>query len=139
MSLSIKTKVLNNDLQGEGYFHPKPTYLPDNIIAMTLQTIKGSDFFGPVQITYSKNNGNSWLKPEYVPTLGWNRIRHGINEAVCDVVPDYHKRSGKLLAIGHNAYYSDTNFVDTLGLFKQKEKKYGIHILIIFWIKCLNF
>jgi hypothetical protein len=122
MSLTIQTRILNNDLQHEPYFHLKPARLSDNLIAMTMQTIKGHDYFGPVQVTYSGDKGDSWQQPQAIPALGWYELEHNMNEVVCDVVPDYHEKSGKLLAIGHNAFYSNSAFVDTFGFFNKTEK-----------------
>jgi hypothetical protein len=121
MSLTIKTKVLNHDLAGNNYFQPRPTILPDNTLVMTLQTIGGSDYFGPVQITSSKDNGNSWEKPQYISTLGWKPVENELTEGVCDVVPDYNPTKGKLLAIGHSVYYKDDHLFDTCGDFKQEK------------------
>ena len=71
MPLSIKSRILTDQLGGDSYFHPKTTLLPNNTIAMSLQTIGGSDYFGPVQTTYSKDNGESWEKPQNNPAFEW--------------------------------------------------------------------
>jgi hypothetical protein len=135
MSLNIKIKILNNALHGKHYFHPKPALLPGNIIAMTLQTINGNDYYGPIQITYSKDNGNVWGKPQEIPTLHKKTITKGLIEAVCDIVPEYHSQHDKLLAIGHNAYYSDTGFIDTLGYFKPEDKAANLQRLSIYSVR----
>ena len=122
MSLKIDVKTLNNEFGGNSYFHPKPTILPGNIIAMTMQIIGGSDYFGPVQVTYSHDNGKSWSTPEEIEPLGWKGIDNGLVEGTCDVVPDYHQSTGKLLAIGHNVYYKDNRFLDTHGYFRPEDK-----------------
>jgi hypothetical protein len=89
---------------------------------MTLQTIGGSDYFGPVEVTYSEDNGGSWREPEKIPSLGWETMQNGLSEGICDVVPDYHLPSKKILAVGHNAYYKDNCFFDTLGDFNESKK-----------------
>ncbi len=37
---------------------------------MTLQTITGSDYFGPVHWMTSTDCGQSWTEPQPVPSLG---------------------------------------------------------------------
>ncbi|MFA6715932.1 MAG: sialidase family protein [Victivallales bacterium] len=118
--MEITVLTLNHDLNG-GYFHPRASVLPDGGLVMTLQSVGGSDYFGPVRITYSRDEGNSWTKPCDIPALGWKEIGDGVTEGVCDVIPDYHAVSGKALAIGHNVYYRNGRFCDTLGDFRCRE------------------
>ncbi|MDD4180955.1 MAG: sialidase family protein [Victivallaceae bacterium] len=90
---------------------------------MTIQTIGGSDYYGPVQACYSKDKGINWSKPEAIPSLGWQDSKQaGIVEGVCDVVPDYHAKTKKTLAIGHNVYYKGDRFYDTSGYFFKDDK-----------------
>ncbi|MBM3810672.1 MAG: exo-alpha-sialidase [Acidimicrobiia bacterium] len=89
------------------WFHPRACLLPDGSLFMTLQTISGSDFFGPVHWSLSRDGGMRWSDPQPVPGLGRRPLEDGLEEAVSDVVPQYHARSRTLLAIGHNLYYKD--------------------------------
>lgn len=115
MSLTIRTEVLNHDLAGNNFFHPKCTLLSENIIMMTLQTIGGGDFFGELQFSYSSDSGGNWGKhPELVLNMGRIPMCDGIEEGVCDVVPDYHPQTGTVLAIGHNVYYREGKLYDSL-------------------------
>ena len=79
---------------------------------MTLQTIGGSDYFGPVHWTTSNDLGKTWSEFQPAPPLGWVKQDTGWNEAVCDVTPEYHPKTGSVLALGHNVYYKDTKGFD---------------------------
>lgn len=74
---------------------------------MNLQSIYGSDGFGPVHWSTSGDEGRTWSDPEPVPGLG--RVLHddGVEEGVCDTVPTYHPPTGTILSMGWNVYYKD--------------------------------
>jgi hypothetical protein len=72
---------------------------------MTLQLISGSDVFGPVHCSESDDLGTTWSHPKPIPGLGRRTIGEAHEEGVCDVVPDYHRATRTVLAMGHNVYY----------------------------------
>ncbi|WP_152054348.1 exo-alpha-sialidase [Tautonia marina] len=93
---------------GTTWFHPRPCMVPaaDGPVAlMTLQSIGGSDVFGPVHWTTSPDLGRSWNPPDPIPGLGRRDLGDGWEVGVCDVVPEYHAQTNSVLAIGHNVYY----------------------------------
>lgn len=93
---------------GTTWFHPRPCMIPGPegpIALMTLQSIGGSDVFGPVHWTTSADLGRSWSDPEPIPGLGRIDLGDGWEMGVCDVVPEYHPPTGTVLAVGHNVYY----------------------------------
>jgi hypothetical protein len=92
--------------KGPGWFHPRACRQPGGLF-MTCQTISGSDLFGPVHWSESRDAGRTWTGPALVPGLGRIKLPGGIEEGVCDVVPDFHAASGTLLAMGWNVYYKD--------------------------------
>lgn len=125
MNLRIENSVLFKESEEiETFFHPKTTLdICNNKLVMTLQTIGGSDYYGPIQVCYSDDKGINWSKPEAIPSLGWQDSEQtGIVEGVCDVVPDYHAKTRKTLAIGHNVYYKGNRFYDTSGYFSKDDK-----------------
>ncbi len=124
MTLKINNSVLfPYSKKTETLFHPKATMDRKNgIVVMTVQTIGGSDYYGPIQVCYSNDKCISWTYPEMIPSLGWHEIGNGMIEGVCDVVPDYHSGTGKVLTVGHNVYYKDGKFCDTLGAFTPEDK-----------------
>jgi hypothetical protein len=78
---------------------------------MTCQSITGSDVFGQVHYATSSDMGKTWCIPKPIKAFerhalsgqGWA----GIEEGVCDVVPEYHRQTDTVLAVGHNVYYRD--------------------------------
>jgi hypothetical protein len=100
--------ICNGRKTGVTWFHPRACFVPDAkgpYVLMTLQSISGSDNFGPVHWTTTKDGGVTWAKPE--PIAGFERraIEPEWEEGVCDVVPEYHPNTKTVLAVGHNVYY----------------------------------
>ena len=92
------------------WFHPRACMVPRSdgppVALMTIQSIGGSDYFGPVHWSTSTDNGRTWSK--FMPVPGLDRHPTGEGEmlmGVCDVSPDYHAKSNTTLAMGHNVYY----------------------------------
>lgn len=97
-------------IKGPSWFHPRPTLLPSADgprILMTLQLISGSDVYGPVHWTRSDDAGATWAKPEPIAGLGRVSLGSGWERGVCDVVPQYHRQTDSVLAIGHDVFYED--------------------------------
>ena len=109
-ALSTSVVLHGRDGSGPTWFHPRACRLPDGTVFMTLQTIGGSDYFGPVHWMESRDLGKTWSKPEPVPPLGWVKQADGSDEGVCDVVPEFHPKTSSVLALGHNVFYSGPKF-----------------------------
>ncbi|WP_169981283.1 sialidase family protein [Tautonia rosea] len=95
---------------GTTWFHPRSCMVPttDGMMAlMTLQSISGSDVFGPVHWTTSSDFGRSWTPPEPIPGLGRQDLAGGWEVGICDVVPEYHPQTDTVLAVGHNVFYEN--------------------------------
>jgi hypothetical protein len=99
--------IWNGRATGGTWFHPRATTLPDGSVFMTCQDITGSDVFGQVHWSKTTNNGRSWSTPQPIETLARRDIDGGLQEGVCDVVPEYHAPTKTVLAMGHNVYYKD--------------------------------
>jgi len=110
MVKDIKRSVIwNGRAGGTTWFHPRACrVLTHNspLVFMTLQSITGSDVFGQVHWSVSKDLGNTWTYPEKIKALGRHPARNDLTEGVCDVVPEYHARTNTILAVGHNVYYN---------------------------------
>lgn len=107
------TLLRGRDGSGPTWFHPRACMVPEATGAtafMTLQTIGGSDYFGPVHWMSSRDWGRTWSDPRPVPPLGRVKQPDGVEEGVCDVVPEWHPRTGSVLALGHNVFYSGPKF-----------------------------
>ena len=107
---STREVVFNGRRMGTTWFHPRPCAIPSDKsprVLMTMQSISGSDVFGPVHWTTTDDLGKTWSAPQPIPGLGRRSIGNGWEEGVCDVVPEYHAKTASVLAIGHNVYYED--------------------------------
>src|SRR5262249_9769464 len=60
--------------------------------------------------TMSEDLGRTWSEFQPVPPLG--RVAAGENgeEGVCDVTPEFHPKTGSVLALGHNVFYKTAGF-----------------------------
>jgi hypothetical protein len=93
---------------GPNWFHPRGCMVPTANGAtalMTMQSISGSDVFGHVHWTESRDQGTSWSTPQPIPGLGRRKFGEDEAEGVCEVVPEYHPATRSTLAVGHNVYY----------------------------------
>lgn len=93
---------------GTTWFHPRACMVPapgGPSALMTLQSIGGSDVFGPVHWTTSADGGRTWAEPAAIPGMGRRALGDGWEVGVCDVVPEYHGPTRTVLAVGHNVYY----------------------------------
>ncbi len=107
---SIEKIVLSAPSVEKGtWFHPRVCKVGKKVL-MTLQPIKGSDYFGPVHWTLSDDVGKTWSEFAPAPPLGWVPLPDGGNEGVCDVTPEFHPQTGSVLALGHNVFYKTTSF-----------------------------
>lgn len=109
---SIEPSVVRRNRDGKAttWFHPRGCLVPapqGSFAFMTLQEITGSDYFGPVHWCVSTDQARTWSEPKAVPGLGRIPAGGGLQEGVCDVVPEHHPRTNTILAIGHNVYYKE--------------------------------
>ena len=112
---SIEKVVLRQGRVGNGptWFHPRASMAPASsgaMVLLTLQPISGSDYFGPVHWMVSTDLGRTWTEPQPLPALGRVKQPDGVEEGVCDVVPEWHRKSKTVLALGHNVFYCGPKF-----------------------------
>lgn len=113
-SIEKLTLKRGRDGSGPSWFHPRPCLMPGKdgpVVFMTMQEIRGSDFFLPVHWMESRDLGKTWSEPQPVPPLGRVPATDGRgDEGVCDVVPQYHAKTDSVLALGHNVFYKGPKF-----------------------------
>lgn len=115
-SIRKETIWRNRDGKGVTWFHPRACVVPSledkPIVLMTMQTIGGSDYFGPVHWTESRDLGKSWTTPRPIQALGRQPVpeHSGLEAGVCDVVPQYHPPTQTVLALGHVVFYRGARF-----------------------------
>ncbi|MCL5744306.1 MAG: glycoside hydrolase [Acidobacteria bacterium] len=107
------------------WFHPRACLIPNRrpALFMTLQSISGSDYFGPVHWSESHDLGKIWSHPQPIPGMG--RVTHpdGVEEGSCDTVPEYHSPTGTVLALAHNVYYKGGK------LTRPNERRWPVYIV----------
>ena len=106
-----RSVIWNGRKAGKSWFHPRACLIPSAggiekpVVFMTLQEVTGSDVFGPVHWTMTTDLGQTWREPEPIPAFARGDVEGGLQEGVCDVVPQFHPPTGVVLAMGHNVYY----------------------------------
>jgi len=103
-----RTTIFRGRQKGTTWFSTRACMLPHAPrprALMLMASITGSDYFGPVHVTESDDLGREWSKPEPVPGLGRTDLPDGVQETVCDMVPEYHAPTNSVLAMGHNVFY----------------------------------
>ncbi len=115
-SITQQTIWRNRDGGGTTWFHPRICMVPSGakspLALMTVQSIGGSDYFGPVQWSSSNDFGVTWSDPQPIDALGRVPVKdqEGLQAGVCDVVPQYHPQSNTVLAMGHVVFYRGPRF-----------------------------
>lgn len=115
-SIHKTTLRRNRDGGGTTWFHPRACMIPGHaggpVALMTLQEIAGSDYFGPVHWSESKDRGRTWSDPQEIAALGREPVtgHPGLMAGVCDVTPQYHPQTGTVLALGHVVFYRGPRF-----------------------------
>lgn len=111
---SIERVMLHKWSDGQiTWFLPRTTVVPaakGAKILMTLQEIGGSDYYGPVKWRESADQGKTWSEIRDVPGWGRRKLDGGVEEAISDVVPEYHAKTNTVLAIGQTLFYKDGRF-----------------------------
>ena len=111
MIAALSREVVSDTARGEPlWFHPRACAVPrpqGSLLVMTAQSISGSDVFGPVHWMTSGDGGRTWSEARPVPGFGRRSRPDGMEEGVCDAVPEYHAPSGSVLVLGFNVYYRD--------------------------------
>lgn len=115
-SISKETLWSNRDGKSRTWFHPRACMFPDvsgkPVALMTLQEIGGSDYFGQVHASLSRDLGKTWSTPEPIAALGRDPVpgKDDLKAAVCDVTPQYHPSTDSVLALGHVVFYKGAYF-----------------------------
>jgi len=129
-SISKETIWSNRDGQSQTWFHPRACMIPGAdgkpVALMNLQAIGGSDFFGQVHWSISKDLGKTWSEPEPIEALGRDPIpgrSDDLRAAVCDVTPQYHAPSGTVIALGHVVFYKGDYFAR-----KEQLPRYPVYV-----------
>lgn len=109
---------------GVTWFLPRVCMVPQTTGAtalMLLQTITGSDYYGPVHWRESRDTGKTWSEAQPVPGFGRRPFSGDIEEAVSDVLPTYHAKTNKVIAVGEIIYYREGRY------FPEQPPRYPVY------------
>ncbi|MBO7741874.1 MAG: exo-alpha-sialidase, partial [Victivallales bacterium] len=104
----ITLQQIKTDFKGRFcYTHARGAVTPEGFAIITTQPLRltGSDVFYGMEMTTSNDGGKSWTPLRKSKTLLRQDLGNGYSRALCDGTPMYHKKSGKLLLLGHDATY----------------------------------
>ncbi len=122
---SIQREIIWHGREDEiTWFHPRACVIPNRphpTVLMTCQSITGSDVFGQVHVSLTHDLGKTWSKPKSITAFARHPIEGGLVEGACDVVPQYHAKTGVVLTIGHNVYYKNGK------LTQPSEKRFPVY------------
>jgi hypothetical protein len=122
---SIERVTLHKGREGGvTWFLPRVCMIPrakGATALMVLQTIAGSDYYGPVHWRESDDTGKNWSEPLPIPGFGRRPFSGDIEEAVSDVQPTYHAKTNKVIALGEIIYYRDGKY------FPEQPPRYPVY------------
>ena len=96
------------------WVHPRATAIPNprdpskTKVLMTIcrEYLGESDFFSGTYVMQTHNNGKSWMGPDLFPQLDWKRESNDVLKGVIDVTPQWHGKTGKVIAMGIQVRYN---------------------------------
>lgn len=97
------------------WFHPRAGSIPGMgknggpAIVMTLQKwfVSASDYFSGLSVMRTDDLGKTWTGPEERPELSWRPEGEGRVVGICDFQPGFHRKTGKLIDLGHTVRYEN--------------------------------
>lgn len=110
------------------WVHPRAGAIPGDppgvVLTMQKLLLTGSDVFGPLCEMRTDDFGKTWSGPvEHGVSLGQREELGGVIVGACDFWPKWHKRSGRLLGIGHTVRYRDGRVMTV----RRRETCYSVY------------
>lgn len=110
------------------WVHPRGGAIPGDppVVVVTMQklTLRGSDVFGPLCEMRTDDLGETWQGPlEHAATLGQRDEPDGVVVGACDFWPKWHRKSGRLLGIGHTVRYKGDKVMPV----RRRETCYSVY------------
>lgn len=109
--IKINLQRLNTNFKGEVCFvTPRAAIRPDGTGIMTtgLLDLYGDDVDLGIHILETADKGKTWSAIRPSKTLTQQKLPNGYHISFGDANPVYHKKSGKILLLGHSAIYDKT-------------------------------
>ncbi len=98
---------------GYCYVHARAGIAPDGRMIMTTQKLRltGSDIFSGLEMLSRPSIDAPWSSITPCPGLARRPWNDGMEIAMCDATPLYHRASGKFILLGHTVCYMNDNHV----------------------------
>ncbi len=94
------------------WFHPRSAKCGNDeemVILMQPWVTSHADFYQFLSVMKTSNGGREWSEPvSLADSLGEKRVDNRTMVRICDVTPQWHKASKKVLATGVTVYYRDS-------------------------------
>jgi len=106
--MKIELTKIATDFKGEYCFtHARGVITPSGFGVLTTQPLRlsGSDIFYGMYLAKTFDGGKTWSPLVASKTLLRREDGEGRELAMCDATPMYHKKTGKILLLGHYASY----------------------------------
>ena len=104
--MKFNTYPIRNGYDGKKCLvHARCCFAPDVAIATAQYLdVTGCDLFSGIYMSKSYDEGKTWS--EFVPQEGlMPNVENGVIKGICDGTPMYHKKTGKIILIGHAVQY----------------------------------
>lgn len=112
--MQCKTHSIRSGYDGKQCLvHARCCAAPDLLLATAQYlNVEGSDLFSGLLSSTSRDGGETWS--EFASEEGLAAIREGDRITVgCDATPMYHRKTGKILLLGHTAQYREGDMSPT--------------------------
>jgi len=106
--MKVNTEVIREGYDGERCLvHARCCFAPDIAVATAQYlNINGMDAFDGIKTSFSYDKGETWT--DFIPQEGLlPQHEGGFTMVGCDATPMYHKKTGKILLLGHTVIYED--------------------------------
>lgn len=96
------------------WFHPRAAAIPKlgkdgkPAVIMTIQKhLIADDHYSGLWVMRTDDLGKTWTRPKEIPELGWRKEAGNdkVDLSVADVTPQWHAKTGKLIALGIQVRY----------------------------------
>ena len=112
VSYTVDLQVVQSGYNGEWcWFHPRAAKCGDNsTIVMLMQPwiTSHSDFYQFLSEMKTFDGGENWSDPKSLSEQLGEKWKDNIMTRICDITPQWHQKSGKILATGVTVHYKDS-------------------------------
>lgn len=97
------------------WFHPRAAAIPklgkngQPLVIMTIQKhLIADDHYSGLWVMKTDDLGKTWSNPQEIPELAWRKEKgnEAVDLSVADVTPQWHAKTGKLIALGIQVRYN---------------------------------